>query len=303
MGKVNPQLLKAIYDIRDNPGAYSLSDIYQKYKSTLTRDAISSGYRRYKDSYKLVVKREKMGQKNVNPIQLLNRVEVKRNTKNVLVIGDLHEPFCLEGYKDFCYSVYKAYDCTHVVFIGDIIDNHFSSYHETDPDGLAAGRELEKAIEGIEGWTKLFPLADVVIGNHDRMAYRKAHTGGLSTRWVRHYNEVLNAPGWEFREEFIYDGVKYVHGERGSARARIKKDLISTVQGHRHSEAYVDWLVGETFRIFGMQVGCGVDRRSYAMSYGRADNKPAISCGVVLEHGTLPIIVMADLKGGIITNV
>ena len=51
-------------------------------------------------------------------------------TRNVLVIGDLHEPFCLDGYLDFCIDQYYTYNCTEVVFIGDVIDNHYSSYHE-----------------------------------------------------------------------------------------------------------------------------------------------------------------------------
>ena len=55
---------------------------------------------------------------------------------NILVIGDLHEPFCLDKYLDFCIDKYNEFNCTEVVFIGDVIDNHYSSYHETDADGM-----------------------------------------------------------------------------------------------------------------------------------------------------------------------
>jgi hypothetical protein len=48
-------------------------------------------------------------------------------TRNVLVIGDLHEPFCLDSYLQWCIEQYYIYKCTEVVFIGDVIDNHFSS--------------------------------------------------------------------------------------------------------------------------------------------------------------------------------
>jgi len=54
---------------------------------------------------------------------------------NILVIGDLHEPFCLDKYLDFCIQKYIEFGCNEVVFIGDIIDNHYSSYHETSADG------------------------------------------------------------------------------------------------------------------------------------------------------------------------
>ena len=40
----------------------------------------------------------------------------------VLVIGDIHEPFCLDGYLENCKKQYKDFKCDKVVFIGDIID-------------------------------------------------------------------------------------------------------------------------------------------------------------------------------------
>jgi len=217
------------------------------------------------------------------------------NTKNVLIIGDLHEPFTLEGYREFCYDTYKKYECTHVIFIGDIIDNHYASYHETDPDGLGGGEELDLAVKAIGEWVKLFPKADVIIGNHDRLIMRKAFTGGIPKRWIMEYKDVLEAPGWNFVEERTYDNVHYIHGEGSTARTRARKDLMSTVQGHRHPEAYNEFVVGETFKIFGMQVGCGVDRKSYAMAYAKAHPKPAIGCGVILNHGEQPINVMMTL--------
>lgn len=219
----------------------------------------------------------------------------KRDPSRILIIGDLHEPFCLLGYREFCIETAKKFDCTHTIFIGDIIDNHFTSYHETDPDGMSALDEFAHATNRINKWVEAFPQADVVIGNHDRLVTRKAFTAGISGIWLKEYNEVLNAPGWDFQEEFTYHDVRYIHGEQGTARNRAKKDLISTVQGHRHTEAYTEHIVGQKFHIFGTQVGCGVDRKAYAMAYAQAGPKPVIGCAVVLENGTLPINILADL--------
>lgn len=214
---------------------------------------------------------------------------------NVLVIGDLHEPFCLDGYLQFCRTQQEMYNCGTVVFIGDVIDNHYSSYHETDPDGLSALDELEMAVRKIQRWYKVFPEAHVLIGNHDRLIARKAVTAGISSRWVRDYSEVLETPGWKFVEEFEFNDVTYIHGEGGTARSKMKKELQSVVQGHLHSQAYIDYIVGKKFKIFGMQVGCGIDRESYAMAYGKAGPKPVISCGVVLDRGELPIVIPMSL--------
>ena len=105
----------------------------------------------------------------------------------ILVIGDLHEPFCLDGYLEHCKEVYAKHNCNKVIFIGDVIDNHYSSYHDPDPDGLGGGDELDQAIKKLAGWYKAFPNADVCIGNHDRIISRKAFSSGVPKRWVKSF--------------------------------------------------------------------------------------------------------------------
>lgn len=225
----------------------------------------------------------------------VEKVKPSKTRGNVLVVGDLHHPFCLEGYLSFCKEQQERFKCQTIVFIGDIIDNHYASYHETDPDGLSGKDELELAIEKVRPWVKAFPKAHVTVGNHDCMVMRKAFSGGIPSRWIRAYNEVLEAPGWQFVDEVVIDDVQYIHGEGGTARVKAKNDKFSTVQGHLHAQAYCESLVGRNTCIFGMQVGCGVDRRAYALAYAKTGPKPAIGCGVVLDKGRLPIQIMADL--------
>ncbi len=214
---------------------------------------------------------------------------------NVLVIGDLHEPFCLEGYLEFCLDTYHHYKCTDVIFIGDIIDNHYSSYHETDADGLGGGDELELAINKIAKWYKAFPESKIIIGNHDRMIMRKAQTSSIPSKWIKSYQDVLEVPNWEFLERYVLNDVQYIHGEAGTARTKCRADMMNTVQGHLHTQCYTENYVGAKYRIFGMQVGCGIDHESYAMAYAKAGKKPAIACGVILNNGKTPINVMMQL--------
>lgn len=214
---------------------------------------------------------------------------------NVLVIGDLHAPFTKRKYIDHCVDTYNRFRCDRVVFIGDVLDNHYSSYHETDPDGLSGGDELDAAIYHLSEWVNTFPEAFVTIGNHDRLVARKAFSGGIPSRWVRDYSEVLEAPGWTFTPDIEIDGVLYQHGEGGTAHRVAAREQISVVQGHLHQQAYVQNLVGRRSRLFGMQVGCGVDRKAYALAYGKAGPKPAISCGVVIDSGHTPIVSMMPM--------
>ena len=211
---------------------------------------------------------------------------ITKEERRILVIGDLHCPFELDGYFNFCKETYANYNCNQVIFIGDIIDNHAFSYFEPDPDGMSAGDELQVAIEDVKKWYNAFPVADVLIGNHDRMAARKAMTGGIPKVWIKSYNDVLGTPKWNWTERIVYDDVQYVHGEGGTARTKAKNDMMSTVQGHIHTQAYIEWMVGRNFRVFGMQVGCGIDTTSYAAAYAKHFKKQAIGCGVVLGGHT-----------------
>ena len=220
---------------------------------------------------------------------------LKDESNRVLVIGDLHEPFCLNGYLDFCIKQKEKFNCNRIVFIGDVIDNHFSSYHETDANGLGGSDELEFAIKKIARWRDAFPVATVIIGNHDRIIMRKAQTSSVPTKWIREYKDVLEVNQWDFVDRLVIDDVQYIHGEAGTARTKCKADMMSTVQGHLHTQAYTEWVVGQKCKVFGTQVGCGIDHNSYAMAYAKRGKKPAIGCVVVLNQGRTPINLLMDL--------
>lgn len=217
------------------------------------------------------------------------------NPSNVLVIGDLHEPFCLDGYLEFCREKQEEFNCGTIVFIGDIIDNHYSSYHESEQDTYGPNEEFERAKDKVANWYKVFPKAYVCIGNHDRIVARKAKTAGISEKWLKSYDQALETPGWKFVMEVVIDNVCYNHGEGGEAASRMTKELISQVQGHLHAKFYIQYGVGARHKIFGLQTGCGIDRNSFAFAYGKNGPKPVIGCSVVLNKGTLPILLPMDL--------
>ena len=209
-----------------------------------------------------------------------------KKERRILVIGDLHAPFTLEGYIDFCIDTYARYNCNQVIFIGDIIDNHYASFHTTDPDGLGGGDELELAVEDVAKWYEAFPVADITIGNHDRMIMRKAFDSQIPKRWIKSYNDVLGTPDWNWVENIVYDDVLYEHGEGSQAAMKARNNMMSSVCGHTHTSAYVQWYVGKRFRVFGMQVGCGIDAKSYAGAYAKNFKRQAIGCGVVIGGHT-----------------
>ena len=43
-----------------------------------------------------------------------------KDPKNVLIIGDLHCPFVVDGYLEFCKKVQDDFDCGTVIFAGTL---------------------------------------------------------------------------------------------------------------------------------------------------------------------------------------
>lgn len=224
--------------------------------------------------------------------------KIKEN--KVLIISDTHVPFEREHYLEHCINIQKKYKCNKIIHIGDLVDNNFSSYHEINPDGHSAGDELRISINRLKDWKKAFPKVDVCTGNHCAIIQRKALTSGLSKRWVRGLNEVLELPEWSWEMSHKIDGVLYTHGNNTSGNMAAFNQALhkrcSIVAGHIHTVANIMWNVSEIDRIFSMQVGCGVDDKQYAFAYAK-DNikKSIISCAVVLENGALPILELMNL--------
>jgi len=213
----------------------------------------------------------------------------KKKKSRVLVIGDMHEPFAHRNYLEFVREVYNEFGCDKIVFIGDVVDNHSISYHDHNPDGMSPGSELQQAKKKLQKWAKAFPEALVCIGNHDELLYRKAVTHGLPNEVFRGFNGVYGTPvTWQWRLSWELDNVLYQHGTGNSGesahKTRALKNRQSTVIGHVHSHAGVAYMASEKDLIFGMNVGCGIDIKSYAMLYGRNFVcRPTLGCGVVLE--------------------
>lgn len=223
-----------------------------------------------------------------------------RNGKNVGIIGDTHEPFCRKGYREFCYEIFNKFAVGQIVHIGDEVDNHAISYHETNPNGHSAGKEAELAQNNLHEWYKTFDKVNVCIGNHSALIERQAQTTGLPKKFIKTYEEIWEAPkGWKWQLQWEIDNVIYTHGTGSSGQNgainRARDNRQSTVIGHIHSFGGVLYSASDRDMIFGLNVGCGIDVNAYAMEYGKPFAKrPTIGCGVVID-GRIGLFVPMDL--------
>jgi predicted phosphodiesterase len=209
----------------------------------------------------------------------------------VLAFSCLHFPFQHPHALDFLLSIQKRVKCGTVVCLGDLIDNHAVSFHDHDPDGRSPADEMKEVDKILPTWFKAFPNMYLCLGNHDRMADRKSKTVGLPSRVFKPFRDIWNLPKtWKVDFSFEIDGVKYQHGTGFSGdNAHLNAAYVnrqSSVIGHTHTNGAMGYLVNEKDRIYGMNVGCLIDRRQYAFAYERDfKRKPFLGCGVVTDKG------------------
>lgn len=219
----------------------------------------------------------------------------------VLVIGDQHAPATHPGYLAFCRDLHRQYRCDDVVHIGDVVDLHAVSRHEASPEAKSASGEFEDAVVQIAKWAKAFPKIRVCEGNHDKRIYSQAASVNIPGRFLKGYAELWGTPGWDWKPDHIIDDVYYFHGTGCGgtypAPNTMQKMLMSTVMGHIHSAGGIWWKANPQKRIFGMNVGCGVDDKHIAFRYGEnLKIRSILSAGVVVDGVPTHVIMPCGPK-------
>lgn len=208
----------------------------------------------------------------------------------ILVISDLHLPYQhVDNYK-FLKAIEEKYKPTRVILTGDEIDHHAMSFHDSDPDLMSAGDELKTAIEYLKPIYDLFPVADIMDSNHGSMHYRRAKSAGIPMSMLKSYGEFLEAPkGWQWHPELFLQLPKgrecyFSHGMSGNAEKVARALGCCAVQGHRHSEFFIQYIKTAKGMNFAMSVGAMLDINEKAAAYGRYGLKKSIyGHGIIIK--------------------
>lgn len=236
------------------------------------------------------IKRENSGLKPISETKVF-KANIVNHSKghNILVISDLHIPCEIENALEKCIEIRDKYKCTEIIFIGDIVDNYFLSVFQKDVNfNSNALTEIEIAKSKIKEWYKAFPKATVLIGNHDQNRLLKlAKISHIPSLWLRDLKDVLEVPNWNFTPEYESNGIYFNHGEVDSAdRVALYRNQC-VVQGHRHSECYINYIKQG---IFAMQIGSLCDKEQTVFDYAKSQLKPWVnSIAVILDKQ--PILI------------
>lgn len=197
-----------------------------------------------------------------------------------------------EAFPDFLHQTYKDWGCNAVVCCGDLVDHAAMSYHAKETDLPNISQEIELAKGQLKPLFKMFPKADMMIGNHDALPLRKAQDAGIPPEMLKDLNTVYGFPRrWQVHERYTdisIDSVIYRHGDKGkagqynAAYRNALDEFRSVVQGHHHTQFGVLAYVNNNHRIFGAQVGTGVKPGSPYMRYNRKYSaRPVLGCFVI----------------------
>jgi len=214
---------------------------------------------------------------------------VKDNSR-ILLISDMHIPFEHPDAFRFLAALKAKYEPSRVICLGDEVDNHAMSFHDSDPDLPSAGDELKAAIKKLRTVYKLFPDVDVIDSNHGSMHYRKGKHHGIARKYLRDYGEILDAPdGWKWHHDMLIrlpNGNKlYIH--HGLAKNPMKVVAARGccyVGGHFHEDFNVGFLGNSDALLWGMASGCLIDNKAMAFAYNRTNmGRPIIGTSLVID--------------------
>ena len=226
---------------------------------------------------------------------------VRKNDKSehdnsrILLISDLHIPYHHQDAIAFLLHLKEKYNPTRVICLGDEVDGHALSFHDSDPDLPSAGDEIRQALPVIAELFKIFPKMDILESNHGSLVWRKAKVFGIPKHYIKSYNEVLGVDsGWKWSFDLTVDlpnGQKcYMHHGKTSNIIQLSQQMgMNALQGHYHETFKIDYWGNSTGLYWGMQCGCLIDDDKLAFNYNNVNIKrPIIGTGLIID--SMPVL-------------
>ena len=118
----------------------------------------------------------------------------------------MHIPYHHRDSFAFLWKVKKAFNCTNYLNVGDILDHHAGSFHESEPDALSPEDEYYAAQKYGRELQAMFPNMIISEGNHDKIPKRKLKTAGLPASMVGDYNALYGfKDSWQWLDEYRFN--------------------------------------------------------------------------------------------------
>lgn len=231
--------------------------------------------------------------KNVK--EKIHQKDKGEDNSRVLLISDMHIPYHHPDTLPFLKHLKSKYNPTRIICLGDELDKHSLSFHDSDPDLPSAGDELRAALPVVKELYKMFPKMDLLESNHGSLVYRKANHHGIPRHYIKSYNEVLGVDdGWQWWHDMtitLPNGNKcYLHHGKATNITKTSQTMgMCSVAGHYHETFKVEYWANPNSLYWGLQVGCLIDNSAYAFNYNNCNLKrPIIGTGLIID--SMPVL-------------
>jgi predicted phosphodiesterase len=225
------------------------------------------------------------------------------NHKRILVISDMHLPYQHKDSIKFLKEIKKEFKPDTTISIGDLLDQHALSFHDSSPELYSAGHELDKAKEYVKELESVFPKLTEVDSNHSSMIYRRALKHGLPRAYLKDYGDFLETKKWKWVDDLtltMSNGQRcfFTHGRSADVLKVSQTMGMSCVQGHYHTKFVISWWANPDNLFFGMNVGCLIDQKSMAFNYAKNfRTRFIIGCGIIINGIPRLLPMVLDKKG------
>jgi hypothetical protein len=209
--------------------------------------------------------------------------------RRVLTISDLHAPYQHPDALDFLEHLKKQIKPDLVIQMGDLMDFHGISFHDSEPDLYSPGHELRMGQQFAQSLEDIFPDMYILGSNHGDLPLRRAKAHGLPTALFRPYNDIYGVgEDWKFVDDLLVESkdskVYFAHGIIKDGLKLAKERGVCVVQGHFHTELNIKYASTPYNLIWSMQTGCLINHRSKAFKYNQLDlTRPIIGCGSIIK--------------------
>lgn len=228
---------------------------------------------------------------------------VTSNKENFLFISDLQIPFEHSNALQFCKYLKRHYQIPdeNCYCVGDEIDAFWGGMYKKTPDAThTPTSEIKAAREHLKPWYDAFPELKICESNHGTRWLRKALDAEIPSELLRKNKEMLASPDkWVWKKHWLIKS-KYPmlaeHGDDyGGQMPHVSAAMangVSTVMGHHHSLAGIEFIKTNGMDIWGGVAGCLIDFDAYAFEYAKKyKRKPVLGAIVSLWGGRFPIFV------------
>lgn len=228
----------------------------------------------------------------------------KLNTKCILVLSDQHMPYEHKDMFLFLAAIKKKYKPTLIINIGDEVDHHALSFHDSNVDLPSAGDELVKASAKLKQLQKLFPRMLLVDSNHGSLAVRKLKHHGIPLKYLASQQQIYGiSDKWQWSNDLMLKLPNgqlcyFAHGISKSGLKLAAQRAVNVVQGHFHTEFRIDYVSNPENLLWSMQVGCLIDKKALSFEYDKLNlTRPVIGTGIIIDSKPMLLPMNLNPKG------